>query len=86
MTLKNLLRIGKLKAHATGKVEIDRLLASLTLLFLADFNGTVHRDVKLIVLHDKVTQLQPAHGDCVGGCPSRGRQGPNRFEDVDVQP
>ena len=28
MTLENLLRIGKLKAHAAGKVEIDRLLAA----------------------------------------------------------
>lgn len=28
MTLQNLLRIGKLKAHAAGKVEIDRLLAA----------------------------------------------------------
>ena len=28
MTLENLLRIGKLKAHAADKVEIDRLLAT----------------------------------------------------------
>jgi hypothetical protein len=28
MTLENLLRIGKLKAHAAGKLEIDRLLAA----------------------------------------------------------
>jgi hypothetical protein len=28
MTLENLLRIGKLKAHAAGKVDIDRFLAS----------------------------------------------------------
>jgi hypothetical protein len=28
MTLENLLRIGKLKAHAAGKVEIDRILAA----------------------------------------------------------
>ena len=52
---------------------------------LADFNGTVHRDVKLFVLHGKVTQFQRAHDDCVGGCLIRGRQGPNRFEEVDVQ-
>ena len=56
------------------------------LLFLANFNGTVHRDVKLFVLHGKVTQLQRAHNDCVGGGPIRGRQGPNRFEEIDVQP
>jgi hypothetical protein len=29
----------------------------------ADFNGTAHRDVKLFVLHGKVTQLQRAHND-----------------------
>ena len=28
MTLDNLLRIGKLKAHAADKVEIERLLAA----------------------------------------------------------
>jgi len=28
MTLENLLRIGKLKVHAAGKVEIDRILAA----------------------------------------------------------
>jgi hypothetical protein len=28
MTLENLLRIGKLKVHAAGKVEIERLLAA----------------------------------------------------------
>ena len=28
MTLENLLRIGKLKAHAADKIEIDRLLAA----------------------------------------------------------
>jgi hypothetical protein len=28
MSLENLLRIGKLKAHAAAKVEIDRLLAA----------------------------------------------------------
>jgi len=28
MTLENLLRIGKLKAHAASKVEIDRLFAA----------------------------------------------------------
>lgn len=28
MTLENLLRIGKLKAHAAKRVELDRLLSS----------------------------------------------------------
>lgn len=28
MTLENLLRIGKLKAHAAQRVELDRLLSS----------------------------------------------------------
>ena len=28
MTLENLLRIGKLKVHAAGKLEIDRILAA----------------------------------------------------------
>jgi len=28
MTLENLLHIGKLKAHAAGKLEIDRVLAA----------------------------------------------------------
>ena len=53
---------------------------------LADFNGTAHRDVKLFVLHGKVTQFQRAHDDCVGGCLIWRRQRPNRFKEVDVQP
>ena len=52
----------------------------------ADFNGAVHRDVKLFVLHGKVIQFQRAHDDCVGGCLIGGRQRPNRFEEIDVQP
>jgi hypothetical protein len=71
----------KLALHWNGVQCAERSARNL-----ADFNGTAHRDVKLFVLHGKVTQFQRAHDDCVRGCLIRGRQGPNRFEEVDVQP
>jgi hypothetical protein len=69
------------------RLELDQKIATdACTIDLADFNGTAHRDVKLFVLHSKVTQFQRAHDDCVGGCLIRRRQGPSRFEEVDVQP
>jgi hypothetical protein len=43
MTLENLLRIGKLKAHAAAKVEIDRI--RLTLCFAPYPSGATTADI-----------------------------------------
>jgi hypothetical protein len=82
-------KVAKSRNPRLSKCAVARCCSSGTKVesaptFLSDFDGTIHRDVKLFVLHDKVAQLQAAHGDREGGCPVRGSQGPNRFEDVDV--
>src|SRR6266436_297698 len=56
MTLENLLRIGKLKAHAVDKVEIDRILAAAERALADAALGNLSSDSRLDLAYRAIMQ------------------------------